>query len=106
MRLRRAGDTTRITVADTGCGIPDDMLPYIFDEFRQGRRAPGATGQSLGLTIVRRLVELHGGGVSARSDGLGRGAMFVVDLPAADGPTPRSLPGPLRAGGGIPQNPA
>jgi len=108
VRLRRAGDTARITVADTGCGIPENMLPHIFDEFRQGRRAPGATGQGLGLglTIVRRLVELHGGRVSARSDGPGRGAIFVVDLPAADGLAAPSLPGALRAGGGIPQNPA
>jgi signal transduction histidine kinase len=108
VRLRRAGDTARITVADTGCGIPENMLPHIFDEFRQGRRAPGATGQGLGLglTIVRRLVELHGGRVSARSDGPGRGAIFIVDLPAADGLAVPSLPGALRAGGGIPQNPA
>jgi signal transduction histidine kinase len=108
VRLRRAGDAARITVTDTGCGIPADMLPHIFDEFRQGRRAPGATGQGLGLglTIVRRLVELHGGRVSVRSDGPGRGSMFVVDLPAADGLAPPSLPGALRASGGIPENPA
>jgi signal transduction histidine kinase len=85
--LHRAGDTVRITVADTGCGIPESFLPHLFDAFRQGRRASSGTAQGLGLglTIVRRLVELHGGRVSARSDGPGLGAIFIVELPVADG---------------------
>jgi signal transduction histidine kinase len=93
VRLRRAGDTVRITIADTGCGIPADVLPHIFDEFRQGRRlaTPTGGGLGLGLAIVRRLVELHGGHVTARSDGPGRGALFVVDLPAA-GPAASVMP--------------
>ena len=94
VRLRRAGDTVRLTVADTGCGIAANVLPQIFDEFRRGS---GSTvhGLGLGLTIVRRLVELHGGRVSARSDGPGRGAVFTVDLPTADGSAalPEAVPG-------------
>jgi two-component system CheB/CheR fusion protein len=87
-----------LTVADTGCGIAANVLPHIFDEFR---RAPGTTihGLGLGLTIVRRLVELHGGRVSARSDGPGRGALFVVDLPTAADPTAAAVRATPLAGG-------
>jgi len=95
VRLRRAGDMVRIAVVDDGCGIASDVLPHVFEEFRQGRTAPAGSaeatpGLGLGLAIVRRLVELHGGRVSARSDGHGRGSTFVVDIPAAD-PVRRSL---------------
>jgi len=95
VRLRRAGDMVRIAVVDDGCGIAIDVLPHVFEEFRQGRTAPAGSaeatpGLGLGLAIVRRLVELHGGRVSARSDGHGRGSTFVVDIPAAD-PVRRSL---------------
>jgi signal transduction histidine kinase len=108
VRLRRVGDTARITVADTGCGIPGTMLPYVFDEFRQGRRAAGATGEGLGLglAIVRRLVDLHGGRVSARSEGVGRGATFVVDLPAADRQAAPWVPGAFGARDDGPERPA
>jgi signal transduction histidine kinase len=77
-----------VEVADTGRGIEADALPYIFDRFRQGdgstTRAQGGLG--LGLAIVRHLIELHGGTVSAQSEGRGRGAQFLVMLPvtAAD----------------------
>ncbi len=72
-----------ITIGDTGQGIEPDFLPYVFDYFRQ---ADGATtrkfgGLGLGLAIVRHLVELHGGTVSAESPGLGMGATFTVRLP-------------------------
>lgn len=73
----------RITVADTGAGIAPDVLPYVFDRFTQGdststRAQPGL---GLGLAIVRYLVELHGGTVSAESQGPGTGATFRVWLP-------------------------
>jgi PAS domain S-box-containing protein len=72
-------------VRDNGVGIPPDMLPRIFDMFTQVdgslERAQGGLG--IGLTLVRRLVELHGGTVEARSDGPGRGSEFVVRLPIA-----------------------
>lgn len=87
---RDAADV-RITVRDTGDGIPPEFLPRIFERFSQAdsslTRAHGGLG--LGLAIVRHIVELHGGTVTAASDGPGRGATFVVRLPlaapAADG---------------------
>lgn len=80
------GDTQLVTVRDTGVGIPAEFVPFVFDRFRQAdqttTRAHGGLG--LGLSIVKHLVELHGGTVSAASDGPGRGARFEVRLPALD----------------------
>jgi signal transduction histidine kinase len=72
-----------IHVRDTGIGIPPDMLSRIFEIFVQSRGAQGRSqgGLGVGLNIVRRLVELHGGAVSASSDGPNRGSQFVVELP-------------------------
>jgi signal transduction histidine kinase/ActR/RegA family two-component response regulator len=79
-----ATDTqVEIAVSDTGSGIPPDFLPYVFERFRQGdggsKRRYGGLG--LGLAIVRHLVELHGGTVTAESDGPDTGATFRVSLP-------------------------
>jgi PAS domain S-box-containing protein len=81
VRLDRTDAAVSIEVADTGQGIDADLLPRIFDPFWQGdvRRRHGGLG--LGLTIVRTLVEAHGGQVEAASDGVGRGATFRVRLP-------------------------
>jgi PAS domain S-box-containing protein len=82
---RRDGDWARLSVADNGIGIPPEMLAHVFDLFAQVdpsfARSEGGLG--VGLTLVRSLVELHGGSVSARSEGKGRGSEFVVRLPAA-----------------------
>ena len=79
----REGSNGVVSVRDTGVGIPPEMLGSIFDLFgqvdRSRRRADGGLG--IGLTLVRNLVELHGGSVEARSDGLGKGAEFIVCLP-------------------------
>jgi signal transduction histidine kinase len=85
VRLRREPSFVEVVVADNGQGIDAEFLPHIFDRFRQAdpsftRRAGGL---GLGLAIVRSLVELHGGDVSALSDGAGLGATFVVRLPMA-----------------------
>ena len=83
VRLRRHGASARITVSDTGRGIPTDLLPVIFEAFRQGK-SPAMSGQSglgLGLSIVRHLVEMHAGTVEADSEGEGTGARFTVELP-------------------------
>jgi CheY-like chemotaxis protein len=80
---RADGDQVVLSVRDTGIGIAPDMVPRIFDLFVQERqaidRAQGGLG--LGLAIVRSLAELHGGAVEAHSDGVGRGAEFVLRLP-------------------------
>ena len=85
--LERADRKVRISVVDTGAGIAPDFLPHVFERFRQGTvgdtRLQGGLG--LGLAIVRHIVELHGGSVDARSEGVGRGAEFVVTLPLAGG---------------------
>ena len=82
-----------ISVTDDGAGIAPDMLPRVFDIFAQEDRtldrAKGGLG--IGLTLVRRLVQLHGGSVEARSAGLGRGSQFLVRLPRLRLPQP--LPG-------------
>lgn len=82
--LRRDGNSIELLVSDTGCGIPADFLPHVFERFRQAdsgtTRAHGGLG--LGLAIVNDIVGLHGGSVHAESDGEGRGSTFVVRLPA------------------------
>jgi PAS domain S-box-containing protein len=83
VRLEHVDSHVEIIVADTGQGIRADLLPFVFDRFRQGdstsTRLHGGLG--LGLAIVRHLVELHGGTVTAESDGEGHGATFTVKLP-------------------------
>ena len=83
LSLERAASNAVVTVADTGEGISPDLLPYVFDRFTQGdgsvTRPHGGLG--LGLSIVRHIVELHGGKVQAQSDGPGCGATFTVYLP-------------------------
>jgi signal transduction histidine kinase/ActR/RegA family two-component response regulator len=81
--IRREGDLDRIEVKDTGSGIEPEFLPHMFEAFRQADAASTRThgGLGLGLTIVRRLTELHGGSVSVASDGLGKGATLTVTLP-------------------------
>jgi signal transduction histidine kinase len=72
-----------VTVRDTGVGIVPEVLPYVFERFRQGEGGPTREfgGLGLGLAIVRHLTEMHGGSVHAQSDGAGRGATFTVTLP-------------------------
>jgi PAS domain S-box-containing protein len=93
LRLERADAHTRLTVGDTGQGISPELLPHIFDRFRQDERARKHGGLGLGLAIVRNIVDLHGGTVRAQSDGEGRGATFVVELPLpSDDVQPASRP--------------
>jgi PAS domain S-box-containing protein len=83
VRLSAAPEHVELSVADTGQGIPADFLPHVFDRFRQldGTTTRMVGGLGLGLAIVRHLVELHGGTVTASSPGEGQGATFVVLLP-------------------------
>jgi CheY-like chemotaxis protein len=75
-------------------GIRPDMLPRLFEPFTQSERtlARSDGGLGIGLTLVRRLTELHGGSVQAVSEGPGRGSEFIVRLPLARGPAPVALP--------------
>jgi PAS domain S-box-containing protein len=84
LRLERTGAMARISVRDTGPGILPDLLPHIFEAFRQGDNARRVGGLGLGLAIVRHIVELHHGSVRAESAGMGQGATFVVELPLAE----------------------
>ena len=72
-----------ITVTDTGIGIPRDLVPRVFDLFARfhPQSESGQSGLGIGLALVRRLVEMHGGTVTAHSDGPGRGCEFVIRLP-------------------------
>ena len=79
--------SVKLTVSDTGEGIDADFLPHVFDRFRQaeGSISRRQGGLGLGLAVVRHLVELHGGSVSASSEGKGKGATFTVELPLVKG---------------------
>jgi PAS domain S-box-containing protein len=85
IKLSKSESSVRITVTDTGEGITPEFLPYVFDRFRQaeGSISRKQGGLGLGLAVVRHLVELHGGTVSAESEGYERGSTFTVDLPMA-----------------------
>ncbi len=88
VKLRRENGNVVLTVTDTGIGIASEYLEAIFERFRQrdssSRRSYGGLG--LGLTIARRLAELHGGTVFASSPGIGEGSTFTLTLPLADTP--------------------
>lgn len=79
----RTGDTVRVEVTDNGQGISPEFLPHIFDRFKQQPRRDrsAASGLGLGLSLVREIVQAHGGQVSASSAGEGHGATFVIALP-------------------------
>ena len=81
--LASTTDRVTLTVTDNGNGIGPDFLPHVFERFRQGTAAGARKGVGLGLAIVRHLVELHGGTVTAESAGPGKGSTFTVDFPFA-----------------------
>ena len=91
-RLFRDGSEAIVQIVDDGRGIPRDLLPHVFERFRQGSNdtIDGRGGLGIGLSLVRHLVELHGGTVSAESAGEGQGATFTVRLPILG---PRAIAG-------------
>ena len=94
IELRRDGSEVQIVVRDTGEGIAPDLLPHVFERFRQGdsssTRAHGGLG--LGLALVRHIIDLHGGTVDVESAGPGHGATFTVRLPQYVLPRPHAEP--------------
>ncbi|HEU5310107.1 MAG TPA: ATP-binding protein, partial [Candidatus Eisenbacteria bacterium] len=97
--VRNRDDSVVLEVADNGSGIEPEALANIFELFEQGARTLDRRqgGLGIGLTLVQRLVELHGGMVRAESDGIGKGSTFTVSLPAI--PPPPSQGGPRQDGG-------
>jgi signal transduction histidine kinase len=100
VHVKQDGSHAKVTVRDTGQGIPPEFLPRVFDRFRQADSSTTRVfgGLGLGLAIVRHLVELHGGTVSAESDGVDKGATFSVTFPLL---TDRREPTTLAAAGEI-----
>jgi len=83
LRAVQTGTEVEIRIRDNGIGIPPDLMPMIFNLFTQLDRSsgPAQSGLGIGLALVQRLVEMHGGSVTAHSDGPGRGSEFVIRLP-------------------------
>jgi CheY-like chemotaxis protein len=93
IRLENAGAEVRLAVSDSGKGIAPGLLPYIFDRFRPSETITATTmGLGLGLSIVRHLVEIHGGRIEAASAGEGYGATFTVILPVHSAAEPAATP--------------
>jgi PAS domain S-box-containing protein len=97
------GAAAVIEISDNGMGIPAELLPRIFDLFVQGDRALDRSqgGLGIGLSVVRRLVEMHGGQISARSAGAGQGSSFAIRLPLIERPSvsadePEQISGPSK----------
>ena len=95
LRVAHVGSILRLTVQDTGKGIEPEYLPHVFEPFSQEDASftRSHEGIGLGLSIVRSLVELHGGRIRATSEGAGRGAAFIVEIPAIEAaPAPAGSP--------------
>ena len=92
IHVSATADTVKVEISDTGTGISAEFMPRLFDLFAQADRtldrAQGGLG--IGLSVVRKLVEMHGGKVSAHSEGLGRGSTFQITLPRIAAPLPQS----------------
>jgi PAS domain S-box-containing protein len=97
LALERSGETVELRVSDNGIGIAPQLLPRVFDLFAQGERSADRSqgGLGVGLAVVRSLVELHGGQVTAASTGAGHGSVFTVALPLLPGhdSAPAAAPG-------------
>jgi PAS domain S-box-containing protein len=94
LTARRTAHTVFISVRDSGIGIQQDLLPHVFDLFTQGDTSAlrGQSGLGIGLTLVKRLVQMHGGRVEAHSQGPGQGSEFTVELPLTAGIEQSTVP--------------
>jgi len=93
IRAARTDRGVRVQVSDTGVGIPQDLLPRIFQPWVTTK--PAGHGTGLGLSITRDVVQRHGGNISVVSD-RGRGATFTIDLPSSPGSEPVDVQNPHR----------
>jgi CheY-like chemotaxis protein len=100
--LRQQGDLAVLSVQDNGIGIPAELLPKVFQLFVQSERSLDRAqgGLGIGLSVVKRLVEMHQGQVSARSAGTGQGSTFEIRLPLVAAPADQILPASPNAGRG------
>ncbi len=105
LSAERVGDEVVVTVKDNGAGIPQDKLDSIFDMFMQVERTSERSqgGLGIGLTLVKRLTEMHGGSIEARSAGEGQGSEFIVRLPVLNRPAVAAPTGPDAASESRPQ---
>lgn len=94
IQARAEGDQAILEISDNGVGIPTKMLPSVFDLFTQVRRFQehGKGGLGIGLSLVKHLVELHGGSATVSSEGSNRGSRFTVSLPRAEPAPPLAVP--------------
>ena len=99
LSAKRSDDEVLVTLKDNGVGIPPDKLKSIFDMFTQAYRSPDQAqgGLGIGLTLVKRLVEMHRGSVEANSAGEGQGSEFVVRLPVIEASQVQATPGSIAA---------
>jgi PAS domain S-box-containing protein len=90
LSVRDAKDMVELAVEDNGSGIPAELQPYVFDLFVQSERTLDRSqgGLGIGLAVVKRLIEMHGGRVSVSSAGLGQGTLFTLSLPRGEAPQP------------------
>ena len=84
MVRRETDDVVAVSIQDEGSGMPTELLPHVFEPFVQAGRPGESSGLGIGLTLVKRFVELHGGSVEASSDGPGKGSTFTVRLTVAE----------------------
>ena len=86
IELRQEAAIIKINISDTGEGIEADLLPFVFDRFRQSENSNSRRtgGLGLGLSLVKNIIELHGGSIKAQSDGIGKGATFTIYLPHSE----------------------
>jgi PAS domain S-box-containing protein len=104
LTVGREGGEAVARVRDTGVGVPADLLPEVFELFKQGSRSLDRAegGLGVGLTLVRRLTEMHGGSVEVHSEGPGRGSEFVVRLPLLADPARGAVSQPAAPGESAP----
>jgi CheY-like chemotaxis protein/two-component sensor histidine kinase len=94
IRVDASDELVQVHISDNGTGIAPEFMPHLFEMFAQADRTLDRSqgGLGIGLPVVKRLVDMHGGKIAARSEGLGRGSVFTISLPRAEGPRTTAVP--------------